>query len=276
MAKKVQSKQVKREKPVPEYKLRLVKDILEKIKSNKTILVASTKGLPASQFQKIKKSLRGKSEVVIAKKSILLRAVDSAKNDSLSELNKYIGDNVALFFSNVDVFELSASLTENQVSTKARTGDIAPEDITIEPGPTDLIPGPAISELSGVGLKVAVEGGKLAIKQGATVTKKGEAINEKVAAVLGKLNILPMKVGFIPVAAYDAGSKKVFSSIRVDKKSTLENLRESISKGFGFAVNIGYTTKETVSYFIMKAANEARVLEQKVSGLKLASQGGES
>jgi len=246
---------------VPEYKKEIVKELVEKIKSHETLLLVSTKGLPSSQYQKIKKGLRGKADVLIAKKSLITRAIDMIEKGALQNLKKEIGANVALFFSNIDAFELSGLLSENQSSAKAKAGDIAPEDIKVEPGLTELIPGPAISELSNVGLKVAVENGKLAIKQGATIVKEGEEINENVAGVMAKLNIEPMKVGFIPLAAYDAKEDKVYVGIKIDKEAALEELREAIGKGFGFAVGVNYTTTETVNFFISKAGLEAKALE---------------
>lgn len=263
MAGKIKKEHEKREKAIPEIKIKAVKGIVEKIQKNNTILVASTRGLPASQFQKIKKSFRGTSEVVVAKRSLVLRAMEQVKKPGLNELESYIGENIALFISNVDAFELAGKLIDNQSPTKARVGDIVPEDIHVEPGPTDLMPGPAISELGAVGLKVGVEGGKIAIKQAATLVKKGEAVNDKVAAVLGKLNITPMKVGFIPVAAYDGASGKIYRDIKIDKKEALESLRDSIGRALGFAVNVKYPTPETVKYFIMKARWEELALEKK-------------
>ena len=40
---------------VPEYKKKIVADLAEKIKSSKTVLIASSKGLPGGQFHSIKK-----------------------------------------------------------------------------------------------------------------------------------------------------------------------------------------------------------------------------
>lgn len=251
---------------VPEYKLNTVKQIVEKIKKSKTVLLASTKGLPSSQFHEIKKNLRGRADIMVAKKSLVIRAIEASGKGSVQNLKSIVGSDIALFFSELDAFELSGLLSDNQSATKARAGDIAPEDIMIEPGPTDLIPGPAISELSGVGLKVAVEDGKLAIKTGATVAKKGTVITDKVAGVLGKLNITPMKVGFEPLAAYDSINDKVYSGIRIDKKVAYEQLKEAIGKALGFAVNLKYVTKETISYFIAKAGAEEKALELKVGG----------
>jgi len=258
----ISTKQVKRDKPIPEFKKSLVAEIADKIKNSRTVLVASTKNLPASQFQAIKKKLRGKAEIIVAKKSIVLRAISMIEKGAVQNLKKEIGADVALIFSGMDAFELSSLLVDNQTSSKAKIGDIAPKDIEVEPGPTELMPGPAISELGAVGLKVAVEGGKLAIKKGATIVKKGETIDDKVSNVLGKLKILPMKVGFIPKAAYDAEDDTVYTEIKIDKKATLESLQEAISKSLGFAVNILYPTKETISHLISKAGLEERALEK--------------
>lgn len=247
--------------PMLEEKKKLVSLLATKMKNSKTVLIASTKNLPSSQFHEIKKNLRGKADIRVAKKSIIIRAITATEKGALQNLKEYVNSDFALFFSDIDAFELSALLSENQSPTKAKTGEIALEDITIEPGPTDLIPGPAISELSSVGLKVAVEGGKLAIKQGATVAKKGTPIKENVASVLGKLNIFPMKAGFIPIAAYDSLADKVYTNIKIDKKATLEELKDSIRRAFGLAVKIGYVCKETISYFISKAVLEEKAIE---------------
>lgn len=254
-----------RTKEIPEYKIKAVGELVKKIKESNTVLIASTKGLPSSQFHEIKKSLRGKAEIKVAKKNLVIRALDNVIKEGVRDLEKYVLSDVAIFFSSLDAFSLSALLSENQSPAKAKAGDVAPEDITIEPGPTSLVPGPAISELSSVGLKVAVEGGKLAIKQGATVVHKGEAIKENVASVLAKLNILPMKVGFEPIVAYDAKDKKVYANVKVDKNKTLEELKTAFSKALGFSVSIKYLSSENIKLFIFKALQEEKAIENLIT-----------
>lgn len=252
-----------RQNEVPEYKKKTVEELAKMMKSSNTVLVASTKGLPSSQFHDIKKKLRGKADIRVAKKSLVIRAIETAKKKSLGELKGNIHADIALFFSDLDAFELSGLLADNQSPTKAKAGDIPSEDINVEPGPTDLIPGPAISELSGAGLKIAVEGGKLAIKLHAVIARAGEPIKENVAGVMGKLGITPMKVGFEPLAAYDSKADRVYVGIKIDKKGTLEELRDSIKRALGVAVSRGYPTKETAQYFIKKAGLEYQAIEKK-------------
>src|SRR3989344_751468 len=251
-----------REKAIPAYKLERVAQLKSLITSHATLLVASIKKLPSSQFHEIKKRFRGKAEICVAKKSLVIRAIDATKDTALQPLKSHVTADIALFFSNLDPFTLSGVLADNQSPAKAKAGDIAPEDIHVEPGPTDLVPGPAISALSGVGLKVAVEGGKLAIKQPATIAKQGEPIKDNVASVMAKLGIFPMRVGFEPLAAYDSNDKKVYAGIRIDKKGTLASLREIIGKSRGFAIAIEYVSKDTVAYFISKAGLEERAIQK--------------
>jgi len=261
MAKLKKEKKIEK-REAPEYKVKIVSDLTAKMKKSKTILLASTKGLPSSQFHLIKKNLRGKAEIRVVKKTAALRAIEGAMKPGLDALKNEIKADVAIFFSDLDAFELSGLLADNQSPTKAKGGDIAPEDINVEPGPTDLIPGPAISELSGVGLRVAVEGGKIAIKLPYLIVKKGDVIKENVASVLGKLNITPMKVGFEPLAAYDAKAEKVYVGIKIDKKGVLEQLRYDIGKALGFARARGYIAKETLSYFFGKANAEEKAIQK--------------
>lgn len=250
-----------RDKPVPKAKVELVKKLADRMKKSPTTLIASCRGLPSRQFHAIKKSLRGTADVLMIKKNAALRAIDLAAKGTLIEMKAQLTADIAFFFSDKDAFTLSALLTENQIASKARAGDIAPEDIEIQAGPTDLVPGPAISELSGVGLKVAVKEGKLEIIRGAVVTKKGEAIKEHVASVLGKLGISPMRVGFIPLAAYDSKDDKLYVGIKIDKEGTLTEMRDLIRKALGFAVNITYPTDQTIKYFLAKASMEEKAIQ---------------
>lgn len=250
---------MKREKPISDLKLKRVKELAELMKKNKTIMVVSIKSIPGNQFQEIKKKLMKNAKVRVMKKSTMLKAVEEARLDRLKE---HVHEDVAILFSDMDAFELSAILAENQTAAKAKAGQIADEDIAVEPGPTDLAPGPAISELGAVGLKIKIEEGKIAIQERKIIAKKGEKITDKAAAIMEKLNIMPFKVGFLPEAAYDTETRQVYIGIRIDKEKTLEELKEAARKAFGMAVSIGYVCEETISYLIRKAGAEERKLDK--------------
>ncbi len=247
---------------VSESKKRLVKEIALMMQRNRTVLLASSKGLPGMQFHEIKKKLRGAAELKVAKKSTISKAIEATEKGSLQNLKNYLQADYVLLFSDIEPFELASMLVDFQSSRRAKAGDVAPEDIEVEPGPTELVAGPAISELSGVGLKVKVTDGKLEIIKGAVVAKKGDAIKSNVASVLGKLNVSPIKVGFIPIAAYDSKDEQIYADIVIDKAGTIDKVREMIRKALGFAISVKYPTEKTIRYFITKAGREEKAIEK--------------
>ena len=253
---------------VSEEKKQTVKDLANLMLRNRTIMIASSKGLPGRQFNEIKKKMRGLAELRVAKKSAISKAIEATEKGSIQTLKQHLEADYVLLFSDTEPFELASILMDFQSSRRAKTGDIAPNDIEIEPGPTDLVAGPAISELSGVGLKVKVTDGKLEIIKGNVVARAGEPIKANVASVLSKLNVNPMKVGFIPIIAYDAKEDKTFSSLIIDKVGTLEQVRELVRKALGFAINIKYPTQKTVIYFIAKASREEKAIEKLLTNTK--------
>ena len=82
---------------------------------------------------------------------------------------------------------------------RAKVGQIVDDNVVIEPGPTELIPGPVVSELGSLGLKFAVEEGKISIKEGKTILKAGEAVSEAAASIMNKLDMKPIAVGLVIV-----------------------------------------------------------------------------
>lgn len=165
-------------------------------------------------------------------------------------------------FSDLDSFELAGELLRNTSPAKAKPGQEAPEDIKIEEGPTDLIPGPAISELGALGIQIQIEKGKIFIKQSKIIAKKGEKISRGAADLMGKLDIKPFKIGFIPLCAFDTKEGKLYSEIDIDTKGTIAKLKEAYSRTLPFAVEIGYATEETIKFLLAKAVANARTLEK--------------
>ena len=243
---------------VSEEKKKIVKDLAELMKKSKTVMIVSIKSLPSAQFQEIKKNLRKIGKIVVAKKSLVDFALEHSGNENLKNLVKYVDADCALLFSKDDAFIISGILTDSKSPAKAKAGQISDENIWVEAGPTSLIPGPDISALSAVGLKVKVENGKLAIVQKAILCKKGEPISSERVAILAKLNIIPFKIGIIPVAAYSDG--KVYANIKVDRSVLLNDLKNMFGRSIAFAVSIPYVTKESLPFILGKAVSHENAL----------------
>lgn len=247
---------------VSEEKKKTLSELEKLAKENNTILIASIKNIPASQFQEISKKLRGKAVVKVPKKSITFRALDSLGNEAVENLKSKIEDSVAILFSNEDPFELAAYLLENRSPAKAKAGQEAPTDIEVDAGPTDLVPGPAISELGALGIQIQIEKGKIHIKEAKVIAKQGAKISQGAADLMSKLDIKPFTVGFTPVAAFDKKDGKVYTEIQIDKEATLDELKIAFGKSLAFAVEIGYPNKETIGFLLGKGGVQGKALEK--------------
>lgn len=247
---------------VSEIKKETVKELSELIKKKKTILIVSIKNIPASQIQEVTKKLREKAIVKVPKKNLIFRALEHSEDKKLKDIEDKIKDNVAILFSDVDCFELAAELVRNKTPVKARTGQEAPEDIEIPAGPTELVPGPAISELGALGIQVMIDKGKISIKEAKIVAKKGEKISAPAAEIMSKLDIKPFSISLVPLAGYDAHEKKLYLNIEIDREKTLAQLKKSFGKALPFAVAIGYVCKDTIGFLIQKAGRHEKAIEK--------------
>ncbi len=253
---------------IPVKKTKALKELIDLLSNNKTILLASISGIPGTQYEQIKKKMRNKSTIKVPKKNLILMAMDKVKLSNSEEMKKRIKEEsaFAILFSNEDSFNLAGDLLKNKSPSKAKPGQIAPEDIEIPEGPTDLVPGPAISELGAVGIQIQIQGGKIHIKQSKVVAKKGASITQAAADILSKLNIMPFSIGFKPLCAIDKESGMFYSEIIIDKEGTLKELKESHLKALSFAVNLSYFCTETIKLMIQKAGRQEKRLIKVITG----------
>ena len=239
-----------------------IKELAEDIKNARTLMIVSIKSLPSKQFQEIKKSIRNHAKVKIAKKNIVLRAIRIVGKDSILGLEKYVTSDYAFVISDMEGYELAGVLAQKKTPVFARAGQEALENIEVKTGPTDLVPGPAISELGALGIQIAVENGKISIKADRVVVNKGQTINEATASILQKLNIQPFEVGLNPIAIYDVENEKIYTDINIDSERAVDELKNAGGKALGFAQKIVYYCKETIGYFLGKANLEGYALER--------------
>jgi len=247
---------------VSKEKIESVKKLAGELSKHKTIMILSIKSLPSQQFQQMKKELRVKAGIHVAKKSTVVRAIKETKDPEMEKLIEHVKEDCAIAVSNDDAFQLAAWFTDNRSPVSAKEGQEVEEDITINEGPTELVPGPVISELGALGLQVMVEDGKISIRKSKVVLKKGDKVNSNAASILMKLGVKPFMVGITPLAVYDANEKKIYVGIKIDKKKTREDLLVSHGKAVGFAVKINYVCRDIIGRLLAKANSQANALSK--------------
>jgi len=247
---------------VSDFKKKVVADITKLSKEYPIVGVVNMENLPAPQLQQMRSELREKVNMFMTKKRLMRIALENIKKEKkgIEELENHLNGMPALIFTKDNPFKLSSMLRKNKTAAPAKAGQIAPNDIIIKKGPTPFAPGPVISELSAVGLKVGVEGGKVAVKEDSVVVKQGEKINAKVAEILTRLDIKPMEVGLDLMAVYEDGIIYLKDILDVDEVQYANNVNLAAVQAFNLAFDITYVTKDNAGFLIGKAFNDAKAL----------------
>lgn len=251
---------------VKEGKIRKKEELKDLVKNYRAIGLIDLFKLPSKQMQEIRKEIRGKGIIKVVKKSLLIKALEELDLKNLEELEKIIPEQPAILLTNFEPFKIYSLISKLKFSTFAKEGDIATEDIKVMAGPTSLLPGPVISELSKVGIPVSVEEGKIVVKKDVTVAKKGSIISKDLASVLRKLKIQPIKIGLNLVTIYESGKiypKEVLELVN----SYLEKIKEAFNQALNLSINIYYPTKENINQLLIKAYQNVLALE-KFGGVK--------
>jgi len=245
-----------REEPRKE-KIEAVEKLSEMIKSYPVVGVLNLYKTPANALQKIKKELKGKAVIKVAKKSAVLLALEKAGKQNLKE---FITDYPALMLANLDPFRLYLFLQKKKTPASAKPGDVPAKDIEVKAGPTDLPPGPAISTLTKVGLPAKVEAGKIAIMKDKVVLKAGEKVSLELASALQLLKLEPMEIGLNAVAFDENGTVYKKEQLFIDEEKLLNDIQLAIQNAFNLSINANYPTKETVGFMFSKAQLQAKSL----------------
>ncbi len=241
-----------------EEKQKELAQVKELFNKYKVICIVDMLKMPTKQMQMIKKSLGTRALVKISKKSLVEIAMKESGKDLIGHMPKQPG----LVFTDMSPFAFFKEVNSMRFKVYAKDGYVVDQDIVVSPGPTELLPGPAISELQKVGIIAGVEGGKIAVKKQSTVLKKGQTVTPELAGVLRKLKM--------QVAEIKLNINLIFDGM-IYGKETLDlfesyptKLKEAFNQALNLSVSINYPTKRNVKYLLMKAYQRGKALEKKV------------
>lgn len=252
--------EVKGKGRVAEWKLQEVESTKVLLESTPVIGILSLENLPSAQFQQIRKALREKADIRIIKSNFVLRAIDASTNKELQKLKEYINGPIGLVTTEEDPFKLYSFLKKNRSKAAAKPGMVAEEDLIVPAGETDIPLGPALSELKMAKINCRIDKGKIVVASDSTVTKKGEVVTELAASVLAKLGITPVDVGLKLTAVYEKGMIYTPEVLDIDEEAFMASLLNAQSSAMNLAVEIGFPTKQSITFMLQKAIGNARNL----------------
>lgn len=240
------------------WKKEIFSDLSELLKKYPVVAVADLQKVRSSQIQEIRKKLRGKAELTVAKNTILRKAAEKAAGKK--SIDKFAGAVIGskvLIFTEMNPYELILFLNKNKVRVPAKGGDIASSDIMVPAGNTGLQPGPVISEFNEAKVPTRIEGGSIFIAKDTVVVEKGDAVSTKTASLLSKLGMKPMEAGLALSYAYDNGLVLGPNELAFDLDQMKTDFSSAARLAFGVAVEANMMLPETAPVIISKAYRQA-------------------
>ncbi|MCB9358855.1 50S ribosomal protein L10 [Candidatus Woesearchaeota archaeon] len=248
---------------VAESKKEDVKEFAKFMEDYPMVGIVNLQNLPTQQANNMRKQLR-KNDVTIkmGKKRLMKLAIEKAKakKQGLEQLEEYLRGMPALLLTTQNPFSLFKILKKNKSKAPAKAGQVAPNDLVVNAGPTSFAPGPIISELASFGIKTKVEDGKLTIVQDTVIAKEGDLITDKLASMLLRLGIEPMEIGLDLVAIYENGTIFTKKVLDIDEDQFMQDINNAARWALNLSVEAGYPTKDNIELFVCKAFTQTKAI----------------
>lgn len=247
---------------VAPYKKQVVEDLVRRFTESRVVGIANIQGIPAAQFQSIRRNLAGRATIMVSKNNLLRLALQqaAAKRPHLDELAQAIEGQTAIVTADLNPFRLFKELEGTKTKAPARGGEAAPEDLWVHEGETSFKPGPVVGELQKAGVPAAIERGKVVIKKDKLMVKAGDRIPRDVAHVLARLEIFPLTVGLDLRGAYEEGTVYRRDALAFDDVKVRAQFADAGRAALNLALFVAYPTKATVRPLLALAASKALAL----------------
>jgi large subunit ribosomal protein L10 len=236
-------------------KIKFVEAAKKELKAYKVVGILNLNGLPDRLVQKTKNSSKPDTKFILGRKTLLHKVLES--HEKGKELAKGITGTSAIILSNEDPFELYAKFKKNSIKLSAKPGQIAPNDVHIESGETNIMPGQTVTELKGAGIDVQIQKGKVVIAKDKVLVKKGEIISPMVAKALHTLEVYPFSAVVDPVMMAD--HKLIYSRIvlGIDRDTVIAQMTGAFRGALAISLERNIINSYTVVNLIAKAYHNA-------------------
>jgi large subunit ribosomal protein L10 len=245
---------------VSQQKILYVNDLYSKLSNSKIIGIANIVDIPTDSLQVIRKKLKEMNiDVKVVKKNLFIKALEKINDQNIKKMIDIIEENkritvlLILPKDEINPFLLNKILEENKSYRSAKEGDILEEDVIIRAGPTNLTPGPVLTELKKYNIKTKVENGKIVITEDALVAKKGQKVDSGLVSLLQKFNITPIPVKIKLLVVYDGKTLYTYDILSTPLEEYINQLKSGFRKAISLTIEISFPTKENIKLLLTKA-----------------------
>lgn len=222
------------------------------------ILIVGADNVGSFHMQSIRKSLRGKAVLLMGKNTMIRKAIKGhlEQNPNLEKLLPHVKGNVGFVFTKADLGEVAKLLTDNKVEAVAKAGGIAPCDVIVPAGSTNLEP-TKTSFFQALNIATKIARGQIDISVDVPLIKAGDKVNNSQAALLQMLNMKPFKYGLSLITIYEDGSIYDPSILKITTDDILASFRKGIATLTAVSLGAGYPSAPAMPHFVNSGFKKA-------------------
>jgi large subunit ribosomal protein LP0 len=216
------------------------------------VMIVGVDNVGSRQMQLIRLALRGHAELLNGKNTMMRKALNlliDQGREELAVLLPFIKGNVAFVFTDGDLKTVRDLMSQYKVQAPARTGALAPIDVTIDKGPTGLGP-EKTSFFQALNITTKIARGLIEIISDVHLVKAGERVGASEAALLNMLNVSPFQYGLELMQVYDNGALFAPEVLDVTEEDILGRFLTSISNVAAVSLAIGHLTVASVPHIL--------------------------
>ena len=245
---------------IPQRKLDIVENIVNELETYSTVGIVEMEGIGARTVQKLRDDLRDKAKIVLAKNTLMRKALEQSSLKGAEKLSELVKGSVAFLFTDHSPYSIANYLEKNRVKAPAKAGGLAPTQVIVQKMNTGFPPGTIISELNSVGLDTRIEGGTVALSKDTVVLEPGDRISVTLASILTRLDIEPFLVGLSLSSVLDKGDIILHKDLLIDFDAIRDELIFAYRMATNLSIESGFLTTETAPQVIGSAYNKALAL----------------
>jgi len=204
------------------------------------VLVVAIDNIGSAHMQKIRKQLRGKATVLMGKNTLMRKAIRAGleRNPKWVALLPAIIGNVGLVFTEGDLSEVRDVLMSLRVPAIAKVGIIAPQDVIVPKGQTNLEP-TKTSFLQALNISSKINKGTIEILNDVHLIKQGDKVGPSEAQLLQMLDIRPFTYGLNVQSVYDNGSTYAVEVLDLKDSDLLARFGQGVANVAALSLGVG-------------------------------------
>jgi len=218
------------------------------------VLIVTADNVGSNQMQKIRKAMRGKAVLLMGKNTMIRKAIRDQllKTPQLEGILPHVKGNIGMVFTNGDLADVRTKLTELKIQAAAKAGSIAPIEVVVPAGNTNMEP-TKTSFFQALSIPTKINRGTIEIINDIHLLTVGQKVSLSQAALLQMLGIRPFQYGLKVVTVYDNGAVYPAAVLDLTDDDILKKFFRGVSNVAALSLQIGYPTVVSVPHSVANA-----------------------